>query len=100
MLAGLYQCNAFETIVVTNAVKKLTQATYEDSDGNSAMRAVITVEDAPIRYRYDGGDPTAALGHRLNPMDALVLTGGTNIRNFRVIRIGATNGEINISYER
>ena len=98
MLIGLHVPFNFETITVTTAVKGLTAATYT-SGGNTARRVIITVENAQIRYRYDGTDPTATVGHLLNPMDALTLIGTAAVKNFRVIQKGTTNGKISVTYE-
>ncbi len=48
--------------------------------------ARVTVEDNAVRYRLDGGNPTATVGHALAvgapPLD---IYGAANVRNFRVI---------------
>lgn len=100
IIAGLFKAFAFETITVDNTVKSLTAATYKvDSGGEKAKRALITCEDAQIRYLYTGGTPTASVAHILNPMDVLVLTGSDNISNFKCIRKGSVSGTLMITYE-
>jgi len=100
MIAGLFKAFAFEQITISTAVKTLTSATYRfDSSGEKAKRALITCENAQIRYTYDGTTPTASVGHLLNPMDILVLTGSDNISNFKAIRKGSTDGQISCTYE-
>ena len=98
--AGLFEAFNYEQISVTNSVKTLTDTKYLGSDGEYAKRVIITVEDAPVRYNYDGSTPTSDLGHRLNPTDVLVIIGTRNIQNFKCIRQGSSNGEINASYEK
>ena len=99
MIAGLGAAFGYESVSVTNAAKPLNSGVYTDSDGEYAKRAVITVETMPIRYRYDGTDPTSSEGHLLQPMDVLTLIGSSNIQNFRVIRQGGTNATIKVTYE-
>lgn len=63
-------------------------------------RAYITVEDAQIRFTYDGTSPTSSLGHILNPMDSLYIEGVGNMSLFRAIRTGGTSGSLCVTYER
>jgi hypothetical protein len=98
--AGLFKAFAFEQITVSNSAITLTASIYRvDSSGEKAKRALITCEDAQIRYTYDGTTPTSTVGHILNPMDTLVLTGSDNISNFKAIRKGSTDGKISVTYE-
>lgn len=103
MIAGLYETFAYEQLVV-DGVTQLTEATFttttKDGDVQVAKRAIITVENAQLRYRMDGGNPTTTLGHLLNPQDILVIIGNQNMLNFRAIKTGSTNSEINGSYEK
>jgi len=99
--AGLFTAFAYEQLSVTDSVKTLTESIYLDpTDSEYAKRAIITVEDASIRYNYDGSTPTSTSGHRANAMDSIVLIGTKNIQNFKCIRLGSTSGEINCSYEK
>ena len=98
MTAGQLACFAFETITVSSSVKQLTAATLEDSDGK-AKRVVITIQDAQIRWRYDGTDPTASVGNVSNPFDVIVLQTTANIENFRAIRKGSTDAVLSVNFE-
>lgn len=104
VIAGLYQPFAYESITVADTAIGCTAATIKPGGtGNSsreATKAVITVETAQIRYRYDGTDPTSIEGHILNNNDALVLIGYDAISKFRTIRTGVTSGVIKVTYER
>jgi hypothetical protein len=40
----------------------------------ATTHVLISVEDAEIRYRTDGTDPTASIGHRLEPRNTMVWT--------------------------
>ena len=104
MIAGLYETFAFEVITVGSTVKRLTVATFttttDDNDTQKAKRAIITIENAQLRYRMDGENPTASVGHILNPFDTLTIIGNQNMLNFRAIRKGSTSSKIVVSYEK
>ena len=103
IIAGLYETFAYEQLVV-NGITKLTESkfttTTDDGDVQDAKRAIITVENSQLRYRTDGGNPTTTQGHLLNPMDTLIILGNQNMLNFRAIKKGTKNSELNTSYEK
>jgi hypothetical protein len=85
----------FETVTVaTTAI-----GVVASSGDNVAHRAVITVETAQIRFRYDGTAPTATVGHLAEIGDRLTIEGRANIRNFLAIRTGATSGTLQVTVE-
>lgn len=86
---------AFETITVSTTSLRLTAATSAGSLG-----ALVTIETNPIRYRFDGTAPTAAVGHLAPIGQAIEVCGGDNIRNFRMIRQGAADATATVSYFR
>jgi len=100
MMAGLYEAFAFETITISSTAKSLTSSSYKDSGGNIAQQALITVETAQIRSRWDGGVPTATVGHLSNPMNSIILTGQDNIKNYKAIRKSTTDAKIFVTYSR
>ena len=83
----------FETIVIGSSAVSL------DADAKVGCRkAFLALETAQIRFRYDGGDPTATVGHLMNPGDILTLE-GIGVNNFRAIRTGSTDGLLSVTYE-
>lgn len=60
------------------------------ADGLPARYVRISVKDADIRYRDDGGDPTATVGHLRVAGEEFVLTGG-QINQFKAIRTDAVD---------
>jgi hypothetical protein len=64
----------------------------------SARAGLVSLEDGDIRFRIDGGLPTASLGHYLTSGDTLVLTGTQAIQQFRGIRCGDANGVLKVTY--
>lgn len=104
MIAGLYETFAFEVITIATLAKGLTEDTFTtktaDEDPQVALRAILTIENAQLRYRMDGENPTSSVGHILNVMDTLTIIGNQNMLNFRAIRTGTNNSKISVSYEK
>jgi len=90
---------AFETISVTNTAVGFTGNTWRIGD-HTHIRAVVTATGGVMRYRYDGGDPTAGAGHLLSHGDMIIVEGSVNIVNFKAIRAGTENGILSVTYER
>lgn len=85
---------ADETIAVSSTAVGVTTAT-----ARNAERMLITTEDAQIRIRYSGADPTASVGHLLEVGDVFVVCGAQNIIQFRAIRVSG-DAEIFVTYEQ
>lgn len=91
---------AFETITVSSTAIGPTTATRGgNADIAAASRALITVESNSIRLRYDGTNPTAAVGHLLLAGDSMVLEGEGNIAALKMIRV-TSDASVSITYER
>lgn len=97
-IAGVYDGFAYEKITVSTSALPLTAATYVSGD-KRAQVAHITIESQPVNYTYDGTTPTATEGHNLIAGSTLVLTGYSNIVAFRIIRSGASDATIKVTYE-
>lgn len=91
---------SFETVTVAATAIGITSSVHSPSTGKAAVRAFLSLESGQVRYRYDGTDPTSAVGHLLQAGDAIELEGDTNIRNFRAIRTGAVSGSLSVTVER
>jgi hypothetical protein len=85
----------YESLTITNAVAVSVTASKLDS----VRQAIITVEDNPIRCRWDGTAPTTTEGHLFQSGDALTLQFATDIYHFRAIATGA-NAKIRVTYSR
>lgn len=96
--SGLSQspsATGYESLPVTSsAAVSLTSSVY-----GAASAAVITVEDAPVRVRWDGVSPDISTGHLLQAGDSIELTSATDIRNFEVIAT-STAAVIDVTYSR
>ena len=89
------KADGFEQITIDATVggKALTAATY----GN-APKAIITIETAQIRFRVDGGAPTATIGHIADIGDQIELNSVEDIANFKAIRTGSVSAVISVTY--
>lgn len=63
-----------------------------------ADKAVMTVEDATLRYKDNGADPTATEGLKIFIGGVIIINSRDALLNFRGIRTGGTNSELNILY--
>jgi len=85
--------DTFESLTVSTSAVPLTAATYA-----RAEVAFITNESNPCRFRLDGTNPTASVGHIL-PTDAeLILDSRDQISRARFIRSGASDATLRVSY--
>ena len=91
---------AYESVTVATVSIGFTATTYQPTNEVGARRAVITLETAQIRYRYDGTDPTSTEGHILEIGNQLIIEGYGDISLFRAIRTGGTSGVLKATFER
>lgn len=89
---GLY----FERVTVSSTAVGIPTRTPE---GRVAVAALLTVETAALRYRYDGGLPTAALGHAMAVDSSMRLDTPANLANFRAIRSSGTDAVLSVTLE-
>lgn len=99
---GGYPAYAFESITVSSTAVGFTPTTYTVAEGATGQRrtpawALVTVESQSIRYRTDGGNPTASVGHLLTAGDALVLDHPRDVQMFRAIRV-SSDATIQVTY--
>lgn len=63
-----------------------------------AKGALVECQAEPVRWRVDGDSPTATVGHRLIAGERIQLGGIATIRGFRVLREGATDASLFVTY--
>jgi len=105
-ISYLYDLTAknFDQITVDNtgAGIPLTSAYLKPTDGElypkQCILAVLQVETAEIRYRIDGGVPTSLIGTKAKVGDIIEVFGYNNLKNFKAIRTGGSNGQLNVHY--
>lgn len=83
--------DAFEQLTVSSTALGLT------SPGGRNY-AILIPEAAAVRFRLDGGVPTATVGFPLEVGDQLILDSADELRDFRVIRRDGTDCTLNIQY--
>lgn len=92
----------YEAVSVSTAAVGLTVAAYRPESGRYAGReargAQISIEGGDIRFRVDGGDPTASEGHPALEDTELVLADTQTIRQFRAIRSGSADATLRVTY--
>jgi hypothetical protein len=82
-------------ITINDTAQTLSSADYED-----ARRAIICVENAPIRIRTDGQPATANVGLPISAGEVLVLEGTFEIHNLSVIASTSVDALLNIEFKR
>lgn len=89
----------FEQLTVSSTVKQLTLSKRRATP--LPEKVIINVFDAPLRWRADGTDPDANTGNIALPGGFdIVLENRNDIENFKAIRQGTSDAEINVSYQR
>lgn len=89
-----------EQLTVDTAVG-FTVAKFAPTDGTRpATRAIVTVDPTnPIRWTMDGTTPSSTVGHYL-VNDSITIEGYGNIKAFRMIKQGATDAGVSVTYLR
>jgi hypothetical protein len=92
----------YEVVTVGAAVAALAADKIKPLTGPyarmSARAALISSENGDLRFRIDGGLPTADNGHYLVSGDTLVLTGTQALQQFKAIQAGATSCALRVTY--
>lgn len=64
----------------------------------NAVRAVLVVEDQPLRWRDDGTDPTASAGFLVKADVVFELHGTLSLNAFKAIRDDSSDAVLSVSY--
>ena len=92
---------AYEEITVSTTALSLTAATYKPTGHTRAGYALITCENAAIRFTMDGvTTPTSSVGHLLAAGSSVELESPNTISHFQAIRDGGSDALIQVSYGR
>jgi hypothetical protein len=100
--AGSLRALKFVQVVVSTTV-----IGFDIPPGVSPRRVIVSIHTNAIRIRWDGGDPTPAVGHQLaagggpaaDASRGFELLGAEAIRNFRMCRYGASDAEVAYTIE-
>ena len=86
--------NHFESVTVTHTTAiGITGPT----SGTKPHAAVITVEAAAIRFRIDGTDPTATVGHEVEDGGGIELADRGEISLFKAIRRDGVDATLRVT---
>lgn len=86
--------------IVPSGFEQLSVGAVAVAPANTQAEAAwVYVENGPIRYRVDGGVPTAAVGIPAYEGDRFAL-GQYELKNFQAIRTGTVSGTCNITRGR
>ncbi len=88
----------YETITVAGTAIGITASTMI---ANSENYAVLTVEDATIRFTTDGSTtPSATVGHLAEAGDVIELDTASELNAFRAFRTTGTSASVPVSTGR
>jgi hypothetical protein len=92
----------YEVLTVVDAVVALSSAKIKPQSGLyarlSARAALLTLEGGDVRFRLDGGQPSASDGHYFSSGDALVISGTQSLQKFVAIKTGDAGGTLRVTY--
>ncbi len=92
----------YEVVTVGTTIIGLSLSKIKPANGPyarmSARAAMISSESGDLRFRIDGGQPTAGDGHYLVDGDTLVLSGAQALQQFKATRAGDTNCTLRVTY--
>lgn len=81
----------YEQLTVTNAVKVLVVPA-------GTTRAVFGVEAQPLRYRTDGTDASASVGHLVAAAGGFEIYGKAALEAFTAFRDGGSDATLDVTY--
>ncbi len=84
----------YEAITVAGTAIGLTDA---DMIASAEDHAILTVEDANIRYTVDGTTPTPTVGHLALVGAKITLTSSAELVRFLAIRTGGVSASVRVS---
>jgi len=87
----------YEKITVSTDAIGITVSKLRNSMYGPCTGAFITVEDANVRFRLDGTDPTTTEGHMLTNGQNLTLGSESDVGKFRAIRDDAVDAVLRVS---
>ncbi len=92
----------YEVVAVGTAAVSLSLSKIKPSCGAyarmSARAAMISSENGDLRFRIDGGQPSASEGHFLVNGDTLVLSGTQALQQFLASKAGEADCTLRVTY--
>lgn len=95
---------AFKTGTISSSVVAMADiggvgSGFSQDELNEADQARVSCATESIRYRYDGGDPSATVGHLIAANGEVIIQGANNIARLKFIRTGS-DGVVSITLEQ
>ncbi len=90
--------SVFEEITVTDVATPLNANNLTLLNGRVCESIVCNVRAADVRYRMDGGDPTANTGVLAPANTTFTIRGRGNVARFKAIRTATTNAILGVHY--
>ena len=92
----MLKCFGHQTIATSDTPGELDSGIYS---GKNVQEALVTVEEAPIRFTVHNENPDDAtkVGHLMS-VGASFRVSGPDIDKLRFVQSGATPGTLNVSY--
>src|SRR3990167_10304574 len=88
-----------ESVTVSSTAIGIASTVSLSGETIRGQRALITCEDAQIRYTTDGTTPTTTVGHLLEAGQSIEVIGYADIDAFQAIRTGGTDGVLKVTLE-
>ena len=98
-VSGNYDAIDFESITVSSSAIGPTAAMIADDKGQAPYYALFTVETNSVRFRMDGTDPTASVGHKVDAGQNVEIHGKGNVARIKFIAVTA-DATVMASYGR
>jgi hypothetical protein len=97
--AALYSAYDYEGKTISITAVGFTSAKIVPTDvGYTALAVTVSVEDANIRVRIDGTDPTSSEGHLIEAGSIFYIYGTEDIIRARFIRAGTSDAKIKVTF--
>ena len=97
--SNLYGSTAFfsETLTIGTTTSSSVSSTAKDPE---LKYVLISVENADLRFWYDGTTPATNTGHLLLKDNFIVIEGINNVSNLKLISAGTSSVIVRLSYEK
>ena len=92
-----FKAFAYENLSISSAAVFTPTIPADTKYAELVLESSITAT-VPIRYKIDGGIPTAVNGMPLNHLDRFDITDFANLNNLKFIRTGAGTYNVHITY--
>jgi len=97
LAVSIYDAYDKETIIVSSTVVRFTQSKIAQC---KIAFCTLDPNGGAIRFWMDGSTPTSTEGHYISPGQNIMITGNSNVSNFKAIRASTLDGRLQVSYHK